>query len=103
MGTSAFAVPSLARLFEQGLEISGAVTQPDKPSGRGQAMQASPVKRKAFDLHLPVYQPVTLKDDQARSLFQAMGPDILIVVAYGKILPGWLLQLPRFGAVNLHG
>ncbi len=103
MGTSEFAVPTLSRLFESGFKITSVVTQPDKPRGRGQTMQAPPVKRKAYELQLPVYQPITLKDDQARSLLQAMEPDLIVVVAYGKILPPWLLRLPRFGAVNLHG
>jgi len=103
MGTAAFAVPTLVHLFEEGYKISGVVTQPDKASGRGQSIQASPVKQKAFELHLPIYQPATLKNDNARALFQAMEPDMIVVVAYGKILPPWLLQLPRFGAINLHG
>jgi len=102
MGTAAFAVPTLVRLFEEGFAFTGVVTQPDKPSGRGQAMQAPPVKRKAHELHLPIYQPVTLKDDHARSLFKAMEPELIVVVAYGKILPPWLLKLPALGAVNLH-
>ncbi len=103
MGTSAFAVPTLTRLFETGFEIAGVVTQPDKPSGRGQAVQSSPVKRKAFELQLPIYQPASLKNDDARSLFQALAPDLIVVVAYGKILPPWLLRLPPLGAMNLHG
>jgi methionyl-tRNA formyltransferase len=103
MGTSDFAVPTLARLFEAALPIVGVVTQPDKPSGRGQNLQEPAVKKKAFELHLPIYQPATLKNDEARALFQAMQPDLLVVVAYGKILPPWLLQLPRYGAINLHG
>jgi methionyl-tRNA formyltransferase len=103
MGTSAFAVPTLARLFETALPVVGVVTQPDKPGGRGQNLQEPPVKKKALELHLPIYQPVTLKNDEARTLFQALQPDLLVVVAYGKILPPWLLQLPRYGAINLHG
>jgi methionyl-tRNA formyltransferase len=103
MGTSAFAVPVLVRLFEEGFTIAGVITQPDKPSGRGQSVHASPVKQAAHDLQLAVYQPATLKDDHARALFQAMEPDMIVVVAYGKILPPWLLKLPGYGAVNLHG
>jgi len=103
MGTSAFAVPTLTRLFEEGFHISAVVTQPDKPSGRGQRMHAPPVKVKAHELQLQVYQPVTLKDDQARALFEVLQPDMIVVVAYGKILPPWLLKLPGFGALNLHG
>jgi methionyl-tRNA formyltransferase len=103
MGTSMFAVPTLVRLFEEAFPIVGVITQPDKPSGRGQAMQAPPIKRTAYELHLPIYQPVTLKDEAARSLFQTLRPDLIVVVAYGKILPPWLLQLAPLGAINLHG
>jgi methionyl-tRNA formyltransferase len=103
MGTSIFAVPTLVRLFEEGFTITGVVTQPDKPGGRGQLLQESPVKKKARDLHLSVYQPITVKDEPARALFRALEPEMIVVVAYGKILPTWLLDMPRFGAVNLHG
>src|SRR6478672_359517 len=103
MGTSIFAVPALVRLFEEGQTITGVITQPDKPGGRGQLLQESPVKKTAHKLHLPVYQPLNLKDEQARALFMALEPDMIVVVAYGKILPAWLLELPRYGAVNLHG
>jgi methionyl-tRNA formyltransferase len=103
MGTATFAVPSLKRLFEKGHEINGVITQPDKPSGRGQALQASPVKKLAYDLKLPIYQPVSLKTDETREIFDALSPDLVVVVAYGKILPSWLLRLPRYGCINLHG
>jgi methionyl-tRNA formyltransferase len=103
LGTSAFAVPVLQTLVEEGYAIPGVVTQPDRPAGRGQALQAPPVKTKALELGLPVYQPTTLRNDEARRLFEGLAPELLVVVAYGKILPGWLLELPRFGAVNLHG
>src|SRR5262249_25086866 len=69
----------------------------------GQKVQFSPAKRKAVELRLPVYQPVTLKDDEARSLFRALQPDVIVVVAYGKILPAWLIDQPKLGVVNLHG
>ena len=103
MGTAQFAVPTLQKLFEAGYPISGVITQPDKPAGRGHHLQASPVKRKAQDLQLPVYQPATLKDDNAQALFRALEPDVIVVVAYGKIIPKWLLDLPQYGAINLHG
>jgi methionyl-tRNA formyltransferase len=102
-GTAAFAVPTLQRLHEAGYSISGVVTQPDKPGGRGQTVQAPPVKQKALELQLPVFQPLTLKNEQARELFRELNPDLIVVVAYGKILPKWLVELPRFGVVNLHG
>lgn len=102
-GTASFAVPSLVSLFEAGYTIPGVVSQPDRPGGRGQALQAPPVKQKAVELRLPVYQPASLKNDDARALFTAFEPDVLVVVAYGKILPSWLIDLPRFGVVNVHG
>ena len=103
MGSATFALPSLNALFETGYAITGVITQPDKPSGRGQTLQAPPVKKRAMDLHLPVFQPKSLKSDEAQSLIQALEPDMIIVVAYGKILPPWLLQFPRYGCINLHG
>ncbi len=103
MGTSAFAVPTLVKLFEAGNSISCVITQPDKPSGRGQTIHEPPVKIKARDLKLSVHQPSTLKDDNARALFKELEADMIVVVAYGKILPAWLLELPRFGAINVHG
>jgi methionyl-tRNA formyltransferase len=103
MGTATFANPTLQRLFEAGHTIAGVITQPDKPSGRGHTIQGSPVKSMAFDLHLPVYQPKSLKDDEARSLLGALDPQIIIVVAYGRILPSWLVRHAPLGAINLHG
>jgi methionyl-tRNA formyltransferase len=103
MGSATFALPSLNRLFEQGYDLTGIITQPDKPSGRGQAVQAPPVKKRAFELHLPIYQPQSLKTDEAQTLIQTLAPDMIVVVAYGKILPRWLLQLPRYGCINVHG
>src|SRR5207249_9038689 len=87
-----FAVPPLQRLLEKGYKVAGVVTQPDKPSGRGQTLTPSPVKQKAFEFHLPIYQPKSLKDDDAHALFEALAPQMIIVVAYGKILPSWLLE-----------
>jgi methionyl-tRNA formyltransferase len=103
MGTATFAVPSLRRLFEKGYEISGVITQPDKPSGRGQTLHASPVKNLAAELQLPVHQPSSLRTDETMRLVAALSPDMVIVVAYGKILPPWLLEFPRYGCINVHG
>jgi methionyl-tRNA formyltransferase len=101
-GTSSFAVPILQTLVDARYVISGVVTQPDKPAGRGHTLQPPPVKSRALQLHLPVHQPATLKNDEARRLFESLAPELLVVVAYGKLLPSWLLELPRHGAVNLH-
>ena len=103
MGTAEFAVPTLHRLVNEGHSLAAVVTQPDKPSGRGQLMHLSPVKRHALELQLSVQQPATLKDEGARVFFENLQPDCIIVVAYGKLLPPWLIRLPRFGVVNLHG
>jgi methionyl-tRNA formyltransferase len=103
MGSATFALPSLNRLFEQGCEITGVITQPDKPAGRGQTLQAPPVKKRAFDLHLPIHQPRSVKTDEARALIEALAPEMIVVVAYGKILPKWLVELPRLGCINVHG
>jgi methionyl-tRNA formyltransferase len=103
MGSATFALPSLSALFESGYSIVAVLTQPDKPSGRGQSLQGPPVKKRAFELHLPIYQPASLKTDEIRQLAGALAPDLIVVVAYGKILPPWLLALPRYGCINLHG
>ena len=103
MGSATFALPSLNRLFERGYEITGVITRPDKPSGRGQTVQSPPVKRRTFDLHLPIYQPSSLKTEETQSLIQALRLDVIVVVAYGKILPPWLLQFPSYGCINVHG
>jgi methionyl-tRNA formyltransferase len=103
MGSSTFALPSLNRLFERGYEITAVITQPDKPSGRGQTLQGPPVKRRALELSLPLHQPKSLKTGDAHELFNTLAPDMIVVVAYGKLLPPWLLELPRYGCINLHG
>ncbi|MGH7859238.1 MAG: methionyl-tRNA formyltransferase, partial [Candidatus Binatia bacterium] len=103
MGTPAFAVPSLAVLFEAGHEVVGAVTQPDRPSGRGQSMQLSPVKRYALQRRLLVEQPERLRDPAFLERLRALSPELLVVAAYGKILPKAVLDLPLRGAINVHG
>jgi methionyl-tRNA formyltransferase len=103
MGSATFALPSLDALFEAGQTLTGVITQSDKPTGRGQALQSTPVKKRAHELHLPVYEPKSLKADESRELIRALAPDLIVVVAYGKILPSWLLQFPKYGCVNLHG
>src|SRR5262249_48823203 len=103
MGSATFALPSLDALFETGYTVTGVITQPDKPTGRGQALQPTPVKKRAFELHLPVYQPKSLKTDETRELVRGLEPDLIVVVAYGKILPSWLLEFPMHGCMNLHG
>lgn len=103
MGTPDFASASLKKLIDEGFEIVGVFTQPDKPKGRGMEMSFSPVKELAIEHKLPVYQPEKMRDGTALEIIKGLRPDILAVVAYGRILPDDILALPKFGAVNVHG
>src|SRR5215471_13457626 len=102
-GTPMFAVPSLERLHAAGFAIQLVVTQPDRPQGRGMAMTAPPVKQSALKLGLPVIQPEKIKkNEEFRAQLQALHPDAIIVVGYGRIIPPWMLELPRYGNINVH-
>ncbi len=103
MGTPDFAAASLKKLIEEKFEIAGVFTQPDRPKGRGMEMSCSPVKELALANALPVFQPEKMRDGTALSILRDLKPDILVVVAYGRILPDELLALPKYGAVNVHG
>ena len=103
MGTPDFAVFSLKALYEAGHEILGVVTQPDKPRGRGYQMMPPPVKVAAQNLGLCVYQPNTLKDEDFAALLNELSPEVIVVVAYGKILPKNVLDFPKHGCINVHG
>ncbi len=103
MGTPDFAAASLQKLIEEQFEIVGVFTQPDKPKGRGMEMSVSPVKELALRHDLPVFQPEKMRDGTALAILQELNPDILAVVAYGRILPDEMLELPKYGAVNVHG
>ena len=102
-GSPRFAVPTLEKLAGEGHDICAVITQPDRPSGRGQQLQPSPVKEAALKLGLPVHQPEKIKSDDARALLERLQPEVVVVVGYGQILPPWLLELPRYGCINLHG
>ena len=102
MGTPQFAVPCLQRLLEDGHELAAVFTQPDKPQGRKMVLTAPPVKQLALEHHLPVHQPATLRDGSAVQLLRTYAPELIVVVAYGKILPKEILQLPPYGCVNVH-
>jgi methionyl-tRNA formyltransferase len=103
MGTPDFSVPSLERLVLDGHEIAAVFTQPDKPAGRGKHLHVPPVKVLALEHRIPVHQPAKIKtNDDVRAIFQTLSPDACIVAAYGKILPGWMLAIPRFGCINVH-
>lgn len=102
MGTPEFAIPCLDALPAAGHEVAGVFTRPDKPKGRGYALTAPPVKRRAEELGIPVYQPDGVRDGAALEILSSLAPDILVVVAYGKILPEEILTLPRYGCLNVH-
>ncbi len=103
MGTPDFAEASLKKLIEEGFDVVGVFTQPDKPKGRGMELSFSPVKELALAHGLPVFQPTKMRDGTALEQIKALAPDILVVVAYGRILPDDILALPRYGAINVHG
>ena len=103
MGTPIFAVPVLADLTGQdGFEIAGVYTPPDRPAGRGRRSQASPVKEFALEHDLPVYQPASLRSAAAQAELATLAPDAIIVAAYGKLLPTPVLELPPLGCLNIH-
>ena len=103
MGTPDFAVPSLQALIDAGHEICAVYTQPDKPKGRGYVLTPPPVKELALRYAIPVEQPATLRAPEAFGALQAYAPELIVVVAYGKLLPKNVLELPRCGCVNVHG
>ena len=102
MGTPDFAVASLRRLVEDGHEICGVFTQPDKPKNRGMKMTFSPVKEYALSQNLEVYQPLKMRDGEALGILQALKPELIVVAAYGRILPEDILALPKYGCINVH-
>jgi len=102
MGTPAFALPALQRLHNAGHEIVGVVTQPDRPQGRGQIAAPSPVKILAQRLELPVYQPENIKDATVLELIKNLSPEMIVVAAFGQILPKAILEIPLYGCLNIH-
>ncbi|HYK48677.1 MAG TPA: methionyl-tRNA formyltransferase [Terriglobales bacterium] len=103
-GTPAFAVPTLEKLVEAGLAVRLVVTQPDRPKGRHMELAPSAVKQRALQLNLSVSQPDKIRtNDEFRAQLAAIKPDAIIVVGYGRIIPPWMIDLPRWGNLNLHG
>ena len=102
MGTPEFAVPSLNALLSSKKEITAVVTQPDKPSGRGKKLTPPPVKAAALNSGVAVLQPERIKDEEFVNTLREINPDIIVVAAYGKILPKDIIQLPRYGCINVH-
>ena len=103
-GTPLFAVPTLEKLVSAGFRVKLVVTQPDRPSGRGMELATSPVKRTALQLDLPVTQPEKIKNNaEFRAQLESLAPEAIIVVGYGRIIPQWMIDLPKLGNLNLHG
>lgn len=103
MGTPDFSVPSLQRLYDAGYDIAAVYTQPDKQRGRGKKVTYSAVKEKALALNLPVKQPESMRDESVIAELASYHPDVIIVIAYGKILPQEILTIPPYGCLNVHG
>ena len=102
MGTPEFAVNSLRRLVEDGHEVCGVFTQPDKPKNRGHKLMPTPVKEYALTKNLAVYQPVTLRNEESLALVRSLVPELTVVAAYGKLLPEEILNVPPLGSINVH-
>lgn len=103
MGTPDFAVPSLQALIDAGHDVCAVYTQPDKPQGRKQILTAPPVKTLALEHDIPVFQPNTLKNEDEQARLRELAPEVIIVVAYGKLLPKAVLDIPLHGCINVHG
>ncbi len=101
MGTPEFAVPSFDVLNSE-YEIVGAFTKIDKPNMRGKKIKFTPVKEYALEHNIPVYQPNTLKSEETQNLIKELNPDLIVVVAYGKILPKEIIEMPKYGVINVH-
>lgn len=102
MGTPDFAVPVLESLCDAGHEVAAVVTQPDKPRGRGKEMQYTPVKKTALERNIKVYQPQKVKDEEFVQILKEINPDVIVVVAFGQILPPVILDMPKYGCINVH-
>ena len=102
MGTPDFSVPTLKALVEAGHDVAAVVTQPDKPKGRGKEMQMTPVKVQALEYKIPVYQPAKVRDQAFIQVLREMDADVFVVIAFGQILPERILNLPKYGCINIH-
>lgn len=102
MGTPDFSLPALQTLFESRHEIIAVVTQPDKPKGRGKGVQMTPVKARALELGIPVYQPERVRAAEFAEVLKGLAPDVIVVIAFGQILSREVLDIPRYGCINIH-
>lgn len=103
MGTPDFALVQLSALIDNGYDVVGVITQPDKPVGRKGILTPPPVKEEALKHNIPVFQPVTLKNGEGLKIMEALTPELAVVAAYGKILPPDVLSFPKYGCINIHG
>src|SRR3954454_12750779 len=101
-GTGEIGVPTLRALLKSDHELVGVVTQPDKPAGRSQRIEPPPVKKALADRNLPILQPARIKTPDALQSIRGLAPDIIVVMAYGQILPRELLEMPKISCINLH-
>ncbi|MEG2774909.1 MAG: methionyl-tRNA formyltransferase [Acetivibrio sp.] len=102
MGTPEFSVPVLDTLIKSQHEVIRVITQPDKPKGRGREVQMTPVKSKAVEYNIPVSQPVKVREEAFMKELKEWNPDVIVVIAFGQILPKALLELPKYGCINIH-
>lgn len=102
MGTPEFAVPSLVNLHNNGFDISLVITQSDKPKGRGKKLQFSPVKEKALELGIEIFQPKNINEEESIQKIRSLRPDFIIVAAYGQLLKKEILEIPKYGCLNVH-
>ncbi|KPI48106.1 methionyl-tRNA formyltransferase [Clostridioides difficile] len=102
MGTPDIAVPCLQKIIDEKYDILGVVTQPDKPKGRGKKLGMSPVKEIAIENNIPVYQPIKARDEEFIDTMKSLNPDVVVVVAFGQILPKEILEIPKLGCINVH-
>ncbi len=102
MGTPDFAVNTLEEIIKAGHTVKAVITQPDKPKGRGKAMQYTPVKEKALEHNIEVYQPIKVREEEFVNLLKDINPDVIVVVAFGQILPESILNIPKYGCINVH-
>lgn len=102
MGTPEFAVDTLEAIIKAGHEVELVITQPDKQQGRGKVVKYTPVKEKALEYNIPVYQPIKVREEECVNKLKAINPDVIVVVAFGQILPEAILNIPRYGCINVH-
>ena len=103
MGTPDFAVPCLQKLIDEKYYIAAVVTQPDRPKGRGKKMVAPPVKELAEKYNIPVFQPEKVRNPEFIEVLRSIAPDLIVVIAFGQILPKEILDIPTHGCINVHG